>query len=241
MLEQDPIAGAAYLLRGFAMLPRRGLRRYVLVPLGINSALLILAVYAATSVFSGFMERTLPGWLSWLEWLLWPLFALTFLVIVFFTFSMVANLVAAPFHSLLAAEVERMASGRAPQTSHSLVTEAGRTLCSEVQKLAYTLLRGGPLLLLMLVPGLGLLVTPLWLIFSAWMQSLQYADYPMGNHGMSFVDQRRVHARRRLLSLGFGGAVTAAMLVPVVNLLVMPAAVAGATLMWVERLQQVRT
>ena len=41
---------------------------------------------------------------------------------------------------------------------------------------------------------------------------------------------------RRLLSLAFGGAVMAALAVPVLNFLVIPCAVAGATAMWVEQL-----
>ena len=46
---------------------------------------------------------------------------------------------------------------------------------------------------------------------------------------------------RRLLSLGFGGAVMAALAVPVLNFLVIPCAVAGATAMWVEQLDGDKT
>ena len=38
-----------------------------------------------------------------------------------------------------------------------------------------------------------------------------------------------------MLGLGFGVEVAATMLVPIVNLIVMPAAVAGAIALWVER------
>ena len=39
---------------------------------------------------------------------------------------------------------------------------------------------------------------------------------------------------KRWQSLGFGGIVYVALLVPLLNLLIMPAAVAGATLFWVR-------
>ena len=45
----------------------------------------------------------------------------------------------------------------------------------------------------------------------------------------------------RGLSLGFGAAVTAAMMVPVLNFLVMPAAVAGATLLWLDHMRPAGT
>jgi CysZ protein len=59
----------------------------------------------------------------------------------------------------------------------------------------------------------------------------------MENGGLRFAQTRKLLHRRRGLSLGFGGAVAVALLLPGINLLVMPAAVAGATLLWVERLR----
>jgi len=43
--------------------------------------------------------------------------------------------------------------------------------------------------------------------------------------------------RRRLLSIGFGAAAASLTMIPVVNFIAMPAAVAGATAMWVRELQ----
>lgn len=240
MPADNPLTGAAYLLRGFSLIARPGLRRFVMVPLAINSLLFALATWYAASRFSAMIERLLPGWLTWLEWLLWPLLALMFLVIVYLCFSIVANLVAAPFNGFLAAAVERALTGVEPEPGVTLAQEVVRTMWSELQKLGYATLRGVPLLLLMLVPGVNVLVTPLWLLFSAWMQALQNLDFPMGNHGMGFREQRDVHRAHRMLSIGFGAAVTCALLVPVLNFLVMPAAVAGATALWVERMRAPR-
>ncbi len=69
------------------------------------------------------------------------------------------------------------------------------------------------------------------------MLAISYVDYPMGNHGLTFPEQRRQLGQRRYLALGFGGAVMCALAIPVVNFLVIPAAVAGATILWVERLE----
>ena len=240
MRNNNPILGATYLLRGLRLLTEPGLRRYVVAPLLINAVLFALGIWLAVLGIDRLLADLLPAWLDWLDWLLWPLLVLVFAVVVFFTFSIVANLVAAPFNGFLSAAIERMRTGVDPVAGMSLKQEVAQTLSSEAAKLWYTVVRAGPLLLLTLVPGLNVLGTPLWLLFSAWMQSLQHVDYPMGNHGIGFTRQRRMHAEVRWLSLGFGGAVTLAMLVPVLNFLVMPAAVAGATLMWLDHMRPPR-
>ncbi|HIZ49592.1 MAG TPA: sulfate transporter CysZ, partial [Candidatus Pseudomonas excrementavium] len=54
------------------------------------------------------------------------------------------------------------------------------------------------------------------------------------NDQVDFRDMLRWMRGRRLLSLGFGLPVYVGMLIPLINLLVMPAAVAGSTLLWVR-------
>jgi CysZ protein len=76
------------------------------------------------------------------------------------------------------------------------------------------------------------------LMFSAWMLTLEYCDYPMGNHNMRFKAQRTLIGRKKLLGLGFGGATLLGTMIPLVNFFVMPAAVAGATALWVSQLKQ---
>ena len=125
------------------------------------------------------------------------------------------------------------AAGREAQAANlgKIMQDAGLALHSELRKLGYILVRIVPLLLLFLVPVIGPL---LWALFSAWMLAIAYVDYPMGNHGNTFPDQRRVLREQRWMALGFGIAVMAGMAVPVLNFIIMPCAVAGATVMYVE-------
>ena len=74
----------------------------------------------------------------------------------------------------------------------------------------------------------------MWLLFSAWMLALEYLDYPLSNHGRLFPHYRGALRQRRWLALGFGGAVLLLTLVPLLNFIVMPAAVAGATALAVK-------
>lgn len=239
----QPLSGFGYLLAGFRLLLRPTLWPYVLLPLGVNVLVFGLLLWLTAGEFGALVDSllpTLPDWLAWLAWLLWLVFGLVAAIIVFFTFTLVANFIAAPFNGLLAEAVERLLTGTTPPGGGSLrqaLREAPLALMDELRKLGYFLLWTIPLGLLFLVPLLNLAAPLLWALFSAWMLALQYLDYPLGNHGLRFAAQRQRLRGQPLLGLGFGGAVLLATLIPLVNLLVMPAAVAGATRLWVERLQ----
>jgi CysZ protein len=224
--------GAGYFIRGLALLRAPGVRRWVAIPLAINTVLFAAAIALGARQFAHLVDWLLsyvPGWLDWLQFLLWPLFAV------------VANLVGAPFNGLLAEAVERHLRGAPPVDAGgwaAALREALPAMLEELRKLAYYLRWAIPLLLLTLVPLVNLATPFLWAWFSAWMLALEYGDYPMGNHGLRFAEQRRRLRRRLPLTLGFGAAVAVAMLIPVVNFLVMPAAVAGASALWTEQLAE---
>jgi len=231
--SNNPFAGAAYLLRGVEQVLRPGMRRYVIVPALINAVLFALVIWLGAGWIWDFSRELLPDWLDWLAFVLVPLFLLLSAVAVFFAFTMVANLIASPFNGMLAEAVEKRLTGRefGAASLGKIMQDVGVAIASELRKLGYILVRLVPLLVLFFVPVVGPLV---WALFSAWMLAISFADYPMGNHGIAFPDQRRILGERRWLVLGFGVAVMAAMTVPVVNFFVMPCAVAGATVMWAE-------
>lgn len=240
----DFFKGAGYLLEGFRLIRAAGLRRFVLVPVLVNSLLFAGLIIAAAQGFQQLMDYLLgflPGWLHWLEYVLWPLFAGAVLVILAYSFTVVANLIAAPFNGVLAEAVERHMTGQSLEQTggwQAIVKDIGPSLLSELQKLLYFTLRALPLLLLFVIPGINLAAPVLWLLFSAWMLALEYADFPMDNHGLKFRQQRPRLRGRPLLTLGFGLTVLGFTLIPIVNFIAMPAAVAGATVMWVRELKE---
>jgi len=239
----NPVSGAGYLIKGMGLITKPGLRRFVLVPLLINIGVFSAAIWYGVVQFETFilwMESKVPSWLQWLEWLLWPLFVLALLIVVFYGFSLIANLIAAPFNGLLAEKVELHLTGR-PLSEGGGLKQAliglVPTLIDEVRKLLYALLWAIPFLILFLIPGINVAAPMLWFLYSAWMLALEYADYPMGNNGLKAREMRSRLRERRVLGLGFGAATAGLTMLPVVNFVVMPSAVAGATAMWVRELK----
>ena len=234
------MSGALFFVRGLAIVIRPGIRVYVAVPLAINVTLFAALIWFGASWLVDFAANLLPGWLDFLAWLLIPMYVLAAFMAGFYTFNIVANLIAAPFNGLLAEAVERHLTGRSPRSAgggwRSFLAELGTTLVAEVRKVAYVAIRSLPLLVLFVVPGVNVFAPVVWWVVGAWMLAITYVDYPMANHGIGFDDLLARLRARRLLVLGFGGAAMAALAVPVLNFLVIPCAVAGATAMWVEQL-----
>lgn len=239
----DAVRGFGCFTAGMKMLTQPGLRRYVLGPLLLNIALFTALIWFGAEGFAALVDwllSPLPDWLDWLRYLLWPLFALTALIAIFFTFSLVANLIGAPFNGLLAEAVERRLTGQRLEESGGwkrVLADVVPALLGELRKLGYFARWAIPLAILFLIPGLNLAAPFLWAGFGAWMLAVEYGDFPMGNHEIRFVAQRELLRRRRGLAMGFGGAAMLATMIPFLNFLVMPAAVAGATQLWVRHLR----
>ena len=66
------------------------------------------------------------------------------------------------------------------------------------------------------------------------MMAVQYIDYPADNNKVSWPLMLQWLQAKRWLSLGFGGITYLALMIPFFNLIAMPAAIAGATLLWVD-------
>ncbi|HEY6612615.1 MAG TPA: sulfate transporter CysZ [Pseudomonas sp.] len=239
-MPTQALSGPGYLGAGLKLILRPGLRLFVLLPLTINLLLFIGLIVLAVREFEGWVASLMPGlptWLSFLEYLLWPLFVVLVLLILFFSFTLLANLIAAPFNGFLAEKVEAVVRGQdasPPFSWGELLAMIPRTLGRELRKLAYFLPRALGLLVLSLIPGVNLIAAPLWLLFGIWMMAVQYIDYPADNHKLGWDEMLAWLRAKRWQSMGFGAVTYAALLVPGLNILLMPAAVAGATVFWVR-------
>jgi len=236
----NPLTGLNYFLQGVKLVRLPSLRRYVIVPLLVNIVLFVVLIALGITQFNALIEQLMPKLPDWLQWLttLLEIFVIAgTLLVAFYTFSLVANLIAAPFNSALALAVERHLRGNVNEQREnsfaSTLKEIGTSFLQQGKKLVYLITRAVPVLLLFLIPGVNIAAPFVWLLFGAWMLALEYLDYPMANHGLGFTDVRQQAKEHRLTTLGFGAAVMFVTLIPGLNLFVMPVAVAGATSLWV--------
>ncbi len=228
-------AGVGYALRGCRLLAQPGLRRFVIGPLAINVAVFASAIAGFGHLLHRVIERMGAGWPDWALWLVWLVFGSLMVAALFFTFSLVANVLASPFNGLLADAVERHLAHPQSILQFSwpkLFAESRRALVSAMRKLFYFVWRAFPLMVLSFIPGLNLLAAPLWLLFGGWLLAIEYLDCPLGNHAQPFPAAAEMLRGERGMALGFGLTLTVITMIPIVNFLAMPAGVAGATAMY---------
>lgn len=232
-------AGAGYLITGFKLIRQPGLRGFVMIPLLLNVIVFGSLGYVAIDQFAALLDalmQSVPDWAAFIRYLLWPLFVLLLLVISAWMFTIVGNLIASPFAGPLAEKTEAMLTrqvGAAGFDWKMLPVITVRALVREGVKLVYYL---GWAIAILIVSFVASPVAPLlWFAFGAWMMAIQYIDYPFDNHQLSFAELKRWLAQNRMTALGFGAAVLAASVIPLVNLVVIPAAICGATALWVDK------
>ncbi|MGF1680446.1 sulfate transporter CysZ [Photobacterium minamisatsumaniensis] len=235
------LSGAGYFFKGMSLAMQPGTRRFVLLPLMVNIVLFgtafSLVLTQLDTWINGWMAY-LPQWMEWLSYILWPLLAIATLVTFSYLFSTIANWIAAPFNGLLAEHLEAKLTGKpAPDTGMvDIFKDLPRIMNREWIKLKYYLPKALGLFILLWIPAIGQTVGPvLWFLFSAWMMSIQYADYPFDNHKVPFPTMRDALKEKRGKSLSFGSLVMVFTMTPLLNLVVMPVAVCGATAMWVDQ------
>lgn len=233
------LAGAGYLIDGFSLITKPGIRRYVIIPLMINVLLFISLFFILRHFLTEFdlwFSQFLPSWLQWLSTVIWLTFVLGFFIIILYTFFTLANIVSAPFNSFLAEQVELFLTGVVPEERGLIdnLKDIPRILARQLSIIGYYIPRALLILILFFIPLIQAVAAIISFLFHAWLMTLTYIDYPTDNHRVSMPDVRAWLRERRLVSLGFGITVLVCSMVPIVNCFAIPAAVAGATKFWIE-------
>jgi CysZ protein len=245
--QSDFYKGMSYAIHGFSDMLQPGIKRYVCLPFLIN-----LIVFGAIFFFGSdyivhkldfqFLH-TLPKWLEWLSWVVSALKAVMVVVLIMLLFvgcailsTFCANLIGAPFNGFLSDAFTASHGKSAP--SRSIVKTVTATLSREGQKYLYIIPRaigvGVIAAILFFIPGLNLALPVIFYWFTAFMMSIEYVDYPADSQHIPFKELLKIRKQRRWLHLGFGITIAVLSSVPFLNLLVMPAAVVGATRLWHE-------
>ena len=139
----------------------------------------------------------------------------------------IALILASPALDALSRRVEERQNGGVPAAGAGLRWEL-----TEAMKASLYFLAAAPIVLLLtLIPLVG---APLGLLWGGHALALQQTDPALTRRGLDFKARRRWHGRFRPESLGFGAAGLVVLLVPLANLLLIPALTVGATRLVME-------
>ena len=231
------MAGVDCFVEGLKLISRPKIRRFVILPALINIVIFTLLPITEIHFLSNFvhwLNQYLPSWLSWLSDILATLLFLASLIIFVFCFTTLANIIAGPFNGLLSEKVERQlpqASLATNLTLWQLIKALPKIITRALRMLWYYLPRLVACLILFWVPVVNVIAPVILFLFNAWMIAVMYVDFPSDNHNVSFPDMLLLLRQHAKLALGFGCPALFMTMIPIVNFIVMPAAVAGATVM----------
>lgn len=228
--------GAGYVLRGFSMWRRRpGLMLLGMVP-ALLVSLVLIAAYVVLLV-------QLPDLVRWLtpfvdDWAdtarvlvrlsLWVVVAVGALALAAATFVGLTLAVGDPFYAWIWRETELMIGGTVPDGELG----AWRAARDAVVLMVVGLAAGAVVVVVGLLPLVGtVLGALLGLAVSGWLLAGDLLARPLEARGLDAAQRTALARGRRPWVLGFGVTVQAFFLVPLGAVLVMPAAVVGATML----------
>lgn len=223
----NPLIAAQSLLQGASLIGHKQLRKYVLIPMLINFLLYSVMLYLGYEYVSVLIVQFIPDWLQWLSWLIYPLFFVSFFLAGFFTFTLLANLIASPFYGDLSAKTQQILNDSSGEiAAHSIVS----VMESELKRIIYLGSRAILIAIISIIPGVNIIAPLLWGLFGAWGISMEYLAYPLENEGVLFKQQREMQKMIPVGALSFGSIVLLGLTIPIFNIIMPPVAVVSATI-----------
>ncbi|MFJ2741156.1 EI24 domain-containing protein [Streptomyces sp. NPDC087440] len=241
--------GFKYLAKGQQWMAQHG-RSY---GLGLLPGLVTLVLYVGALVgliawsddFVAWATPFADGWGdTWLTLFRGVLRVLLFALALFLaviTFTAVTLLVGQPFYEALSERVDRSRShdGTAPESGLPLLRELWISARDSVRVLVRVLFYGILLFACGFIPVIGQTVVPvIGFCVSGFFLTEELTAVALQRRGIEFKERLALLRGRRSLVLGFGVPLTLAYLVPFVAVFLMPGAVAGATLMARDLLEE---
>jgi CysZ protein len=157
------------------------------------------------------------------------LFALVVLVFVY-TYAAITLAVGDAFYERIWRAVEESLGGAPTALEEGALAGAARGAANGFRLLLITVLTSLVLFACGFIPVVGQTVVPVvGALFAGWFLALELTGYAFDARGLRLRDRRKTLGVRRARTIGFGVACYLLFLVPFAAVVVMPAAVAGAT------------
>jgi len=234
------LTGVRMLGRGFGMYARSP--RMLLLGL-IPAVISLLVVLAGFVVLVVYLEE-LAGVLTWFADG-WPAgdrrliriaaqvaIVLAAVLLAVLSYTALTLIIGDPFYEVISRRVEERAGGAPAGSAVPWHRSLRRNLVDSLRLLLLSVSVSIPLFFCAFIPVLGQTVVPaIGALVGGWFLAVELTGIPFNARGMRLRDRRRILRANRALALGFGVPVYLMMLVPFLGVLVVPAAVAAATLL----------
>jgi CysZ protein len=236
----DFFFGVRLLGRGFTAFARSP--RLVLlgaIP-AVISFLVVTAGLIALWVFSGdiadwitpFADDWSSGWQTTLRVFVVIALVVGSLAIAVLTYTALTLLIGDPFYEVISERVEDRLGGTPGGVELPWYRTIRRNLIDSIRLIALGIAINIPLFFVGFIPVAGQIIVPIVnAIVGGWLITVELTGIPFNRRGMFLKERRTLLRANRPMALGFGIPVFLLLLIPLAALVVVPAAVAGGTLM----------
>jgi CysZ protein len=235
------LSGVRLLLRGLGMYARAPR----LLLLGLIPVLIVAAVFVTILVLLVVFIDEIAGGVTWFaeDWSETPRALVrlaaglgilgTGLLLAMITFTQVTLAVGDPVYERISKRVEDWCGGAPAEVEVGFWRSSRRSLTDSAKLIGVTAVTGIPLFFAGFIPVVGQTVVPVTgATVAGWLLALELVGAPFTRRGMRLVHRRHALRRHRPEALGFGTAVFLCFtFIPFGAVLLMPAAVAGGTLL----------
>lgn len=232
------VLGFFSLLNAFRFVSKNpSLYKYIAIPFIINIVVFCGSVYWGFGLFGDLVGQYLAPYDTWYWHIVAAavklLAALITLVVVFFTFTVVGNLIAAPFNDLLSEKTEELLTGRLneePFSIRQVLVDLWRVMKDEVRKMSIFIVLMILILGFNLLPGVGSALYALCsVVVTVFFLIVEYTGYVFSRKHLGFKEQRQFIFANKMSTLGFGLAVMCMLFIPFIQFCTIPLAVVAAT------------
>jgi CysZ protein len=230
-------AGFSAFMAGLKLVaPGGGLFKYAIAPI-IISAIVLGGLIVGTFFLA---QALLGAWLAdvdlaWLRWVGSGLAVLLALVLSYFLFSPVMTLFGPLFMDPICERVHVYYTGQplhAEEHGRSLVVRQFRALVQSLKWAAISLFIEIPLVVIAALTVVGFIVAA---AVSSVIRGVDLMDYPLSLRQLTLSQKLRWSRQRPWPMMGLGAAASISLLIPVLNLFVIPAGAAGATILMIAQ------
>lgn len=212
------------------VLPGGKLFRYALAPVLVSALVLVMLAFAVFFTVAVWLSAELreSQWLAWLGG--FAAFLIT-LLLAYFLFTPVMQLFGPVFLDPICEQVHRRYTGQTLIGERSGQAWVVRQLGAIVPSLKWLVISLGiqlPLMVVGLLTVVGLVIA---VPVNAILQGADLMDNPLGCREWRFARRMNWYKDNFMATLGLGTASSLVLLVPVLNLFMLPAGVAAATVM----------
>ncbi|MEU7871106.1 EI24 domain-containing protein [Dactylosporangium sp. NPDC049140] len=148
------------------------------------------------------------------------------------TFTALTLLIGDPFYEVISERVEDGLGGTPGAVDLPWYRTLWPNLVDSLRLILLGVVLAIPLFLMGFIPVVGQTVVPvLNAIVGGWLITVELTGIPFNRRGLRLAERRKILRANRAMALGFGIPVFLVLLVPIVAIIVIPAAVSGATLL----------